>query len=774
MKSFISVCLVAISLSIIAPAQVHAFGLGKIELSSFLNEPLRAEIPVFALSEGDIKNLQITLASNEEFERAGLERSYLMTQLIFEVIQVNNQVKILIKSEQSIREPFLGFLISATTGGGGRLIREYALLLDPPKNLFVRAEPSVETEPVLIEIAPTANIDEIPATSSIEDRLVEVQPERDNYRVIAKGDTLWEIALETRPDRSVSPQQMMMALLQKNPGAFLNDNINGLRIAARLSVPDSDAINQLSKQQAIAAVAEQNDLWQNRGSKQTLAETDDFADSEFLLTPTEGLDQGEQQSDMLQEVTTEDDGPRLTLEMPDDVLVQDGELEEGDLSLMGDSDVSTLSEQLTLSQQTIEGQVQENIDLKAQMEAMEEQIQTLNRAISLKDNDLARMQAVLEEQGIEEIDGMDTADDSGQNQLAGGITSFLAENKVTVLSIGLLLIMVLWLALRRLGSSGGDDHSMSTFEDNIGEHGVRSLAVADNYIDKDDLTSAKRVLEEAHVKYPSDMQVLRKLFFVLYSQQQVKRFVSLARQIDLDEESPLWSDVSEWGRNLVPDNPLFGVGQPENASQQADIVDVVEEQVNDDPSLQDNLSEDATDDTETYQANVLALGTDNDQPEKASQGSDTVDIAPNDDDDDILAFEPSPLADNNDAQELSQVDVENADGIAPNDDDDDILAFEPSPLADNNDAQQAPASNDTDDSSDEDSANKSDDAELTMASIDDEQVDTIDENETKLDLAKAYIDIGDTDGARVILEEVVKEGNDEQKASAQSLLDLLS
>ena len=42
---------------------------------------------------------------------------------------------------------------------------------------------------------------------------------------------------------------------------------------------------------------------------------------------------------------------------------------------------------------------------------------------------------------------------------------------------------------------------------------------------------------------------------------------------------------------------------------------------------------------------------------------------------------------------------------------------------------------------------------------------------TKLDLARAYLDMGDDDGARQILEEVVAEGSDELQAEAQALLD---
>jgi pilus assembly protein FimV len=41
---------------------------------------------------------------------------------------------------------------------------------------------------------------------------------------------------------------------------------------------------------------------------------------------------------------------------------------------------------------------------------------------------------------------------------------------------------------------------------------------------------------------------------------------------------------------------------------------------------------------------------------------------------------------------------------------------------------------------------------------------------TKLDLARAYIDMGDPDGAKSILEEVIAEGNAQQKAEAQELI----
>ena len=68
----------------------------------------------------------------------------------------------------------------------------------------------------------------------------------------------------------------------------------------------------------------------------------------------------------------------------------------------------------------------------------------------------------------------------------------------------------------------------------------------------------------------------------------------------------------------------------------------------------------------------------------------------------------------------------------------------------------------------------------TSSSLDDEidfgvsDLTDMDEFETKIDLAKAYIDMGDADAAKVIAEEVLEKGNPEQKQAAQALLDELN
>ncbi|MEQ8516203.1 MAG: FimV/HubP family polar landmark protein, partial [Chromatocurvus sp.] len=65
----------------------------------------------------------------------------------------------------------------------------------------------------------------------------------------------------------------------------------------------------------------------------------------------------------------------------------------------------------------------------------------------------------------------------------------------------------------------------------------------------------------------------------------------------------------------------------------------------------------------------------------------------------------------------------------------------------------------------EDTGSDERDSEEMMFAADADQV------ATRLDLARAYLDMGDDDGARRILEQVVAEGSQEQQREAQALLD---
>ena len=60
-----------------------------------------------------------------------------------------------------------------------------------------------------------------------------------------------------------------------------------------------------------------------------------------------------------------------------------------------------------------------------------------------------------------------------------------------------------------------------------------------------------------------------------------------------------------------------------------------------------------------------------------------------------------------------------------------------------------------------------------LASVEDSLGDD-DESDTKLVLAEAYVDMGDPDNARDLLEEVLQSGTEEQRKKANDLLETLS
>ncbi|MEX0614484.1 MAG: LysM peptidoglycan-binding domain-containing protein, partial [Methylophaga sp.] len=195
-KHIVSLSVVA-ALGLLSPLSAYAFGLGQISVNSALNQPFEAEIPVTSLRATERGNLDVRLASPSDFDRAGLDRSLLLTQLRFEVIEQGASARVKITSQVPIKEPFLDFLITASAGEG-RMLREYTVLLDPPSEVFKRSpQPSTVTSQPFSR--PTASPVSRPSLSA------------DRYQV-RKGDTLWQIAQQNRPAGDITTQQMMMAL----------------------------------------------------------------------------------------------------------------------------------------------------------------------------------------------------------------------------------------------------------------------------------------------------------------------------------------------------------------------------------------------------------------------------------------------------------------------------------------------------------------------------------------------------------------------------------
>jgi pilus assembly protein FimV len=112
-------------------AWVPALGLGEITLHSALNQPLRAEIALVdaaAVAEGE---LSVSLATADEFSRAGVERVAFLNDLTFTPILRGNRSLVRVSSNKPVKEPYLDFLVQLDQPNG-RVLREYTVLIDPP------------------------------------------------------------------------------------------------------------------------------------------------------------------------------------------------------------------------------------------------------------------------------------------------------------------------------------------------------------------------------------------------------------------------------------------------------------------------------------------------------------------------------------------------------------------------------------------------------------------------------------------------------------------
>ena len=283
---------ISLALVLFLSSEVWAIGLGDINLDSALNEPLRAEIELLSATPEELANLRVTLASDETFDRYGIDRPFYLQGIEFNVIADGaNGPAVQIRSRSPITEPFLTFLVEATWSSG-RLLREYTVLLDPPTYAppAVQQAPAVEaprrattTDSARIERqqptpTPTPTPTQRATPQSAEPRITPPPtPARDrapapargassyattgggDYNV-ERGDTLWGIASRMRPDSRLTMNQTMVAIFEANRGAFSN-NINRLSAGASLRIPSADEVFQISRGDAFSEVKRQNAAW---------------------------------------------------------------------------------------------------------------------------------------------------------------------------------------------------------------------------------------------------------------------------------------------------------------------------------------------------------------------------------------------------------------------------------------------------------------------------------------------------------------------------------
>ena len=108
-----------------------ALGLGDITVHSGLNQPFKADIALVDAAGLSASDLSASLATADEFGRAGVERVFFLNDLKFTPILHGNRQMIRVTSRKPVKEPFLNFLLQLDQPNG-RLLREYTVLIDPP------------------------------------------------------------------------------------------------------------------------------------------------------------------------------------------------------------------------------------------------------------------------------------------------------------------------------------------------------------------------------------------------------------------------------------------------------------------------------------------------------------------------------------------------------------------------------------------------------------------------------------------------------------------
>ncbi len=383
-------------------AQVQALGLGEVTVHSALNQPLDAEINLLQIRDLARSQIIAGLADADDFYLAGVKPSAILSDINFQLDVKGGKGVIRLTTSEPIKEPFLNFLVEVNWPSG-RLVREYTVLLDPPvftaKDLTPRAAPALPmTKSAPAETARRQAKSAVSAPTRSGADNIQTRADESGQYFVGVHDTLWNIALKTRPDRSISPQQMMLAIQRLNPDAFINNNINRLRSGVVLNIPSRQQITSQDLSTSVAEVKRQNTAWKGKSPKAEAAakkksEQLDAAKSDMAQpgggespdqstlrivsqTPEEEVSQPEDKA-----VSVDSESAPAAPAVSDQLMERNQELEE----------------QLVVTLEGLDKVERDNAELFQRMERLTEQLESVQRLLLLKDQQMADLQNQLTE-----------------------------------------------------------------------------------------------------------------------------------------------------------------------------------------------------------------------------------------------------------------------------------------------------------------------------------------------------------------------------------------
>jgi pilus assembly protein FimV len=434
---------------LLVPGWAGALGIGEINLSSRLNQPLQAEIPLYAVRPNDVEGMKIALASAAQFRRAGVERLFYLTRVRFAAEDTGDGTgRIRVTTDRPVNEPFLNFLVEVDWPTG-RLVREFTLLLDPPvygaavRSTVATAVPNVaprqprQLTRALASESRTAQISasssgpfanrnagldasnataEVSRTNQTFQSSAGAQAPRGSYGPVKRTDTLWSLALRLRPDPSISVHQMMTGILNANPQAFINGNINALRAGSLLNVPTLDAVRNVNQRAALAEIRKQTTAWEDVRRQAAASavsrpatgpvsgSTPAAADSSASRPAQTEASAAAQASPAAAKASSEAAVKEAATETV--VASAPADLTNGTLKIVGadsgdapgggtDAGIARLSDQVDLVREELDLSRSETNDLKSKLDQAESIILDMERLAQIRDAQLAQLQQQL-------------------------------------------------------------------------------------------------------------------------------------------------------------------------------------------------------------------------------------------------------------------------------------------------------------------------------------------------------------------------------------------
>ncbi len=613
---------VTASLALLIPAGALALGLGNISMNSALDQHLKAEIPIQSATAEDLEGLEVNLAPDAMFAQYGIERPAFLDGLQFEIVRgADGQDYIQLSSSKPIREPFLNFLVEAKWPSGHAL-RQFTVLVDPPTMM---AAAPVQVAPARVPVSPPVRQGSADASQSLlstdnSSGAIEYGPSRAN-------DTLWGVANAMRGNRDVSIHQVMLAVLRDNPDAFYRNNVNNLKMGYVLRINDPASLTSISRAEAEREISRQYQDWKNdrTGSSATAsAVAESSATEESVQSSAAGS---------VDELAAANQAESAQLK-----LTSAGKTDQSQAQGEATSAaIDGVNERLAIANEQLLANHQETTALTERLGKLEGQLESLQRLVQLKDNQLAEIQQRAKEAPAAAAPVTQT------EPVAEGLFDSPLALGLIALVLGLIAALGYVLFQRRqqaeyqesildqtaapvseiptdtttetstVASSSIDQNdsesslltdfsttSMEGLQSDIGE--IDPISEADVYLAYGRYTQAEEIIENA-LKNDADREEYHtKLLEIYHAADEKEKFLGAAQRYHGVLGGNLlgdgWVKVCAMGREIQPDNALFsgdGTAADEHDVAESDYfpdeVETPASELADNLSSEDNRSE---------------------------------------------------------------------------------------------------------------------------------------------------------------------------------------